>query len=369
MYAILAQRAFHMKVLISLTDQSFTATKSVGIFNVSVGLARGLAACEEISELHILANREVAPLFENMPAHVKVHLIDKAVPRRFGRLWWDQIGLSRAIHRLQPDWAILPKGVPPYFPRLGKTKLACYVHDVNWEYYARLDGATANLLPRYQHLYFKNSLLHALKISDLVLTSTNFNRSRYLSYVPAAHTQVVGIGFDTPSAPFTARSGRDILFYASPYPHKLTSLGVRYMAAWLAQREDAADIRIHVLGGLPDGVTLPDERWISYGRLPEAEMMRILTQDCRAATYFSAYEGFGMPPVECLRAGVPCVASSLPPIRENIPAELLFNNEDEASFIVTMNRAYDMAAMPNRPAYPTWEQVAQRALRAMLAAR
>lgn len=358
-----------MKVVISLTDQSFTATKSVGIFNVSVGLAHGLAACEGIRELHILANREVAPHFENMPAHVRVHLTDKPVPHRFGRLWWDQIGLPRAIRRLKPDWAILPKGVPPYFPRLGKTKLACYVHDVNWEYYARLDGATANLLPRYQHLYFKSSLLHALKISDLVLTSTNFNRSRYLSYVPAAHTQVVGIGFDSPAAPFAASTGRDILFYASPYPHKLTSLGVRYMAAWLAQREDAENIRVHVLGGLPDGVTLPDERWISYGRLPEAEMMRLLTQDCRAATYFSAYEGFGMPPVECLRAGVPCVASSLPPIRENIPAELLFDNEDEGSFIAAMNHAYDMTEMPNRPSYPTWEQVAQRVLKAMRATR
>lgn len=354
-----------MKVLISLTDQSFTTTKSVGIFNVSVGLARGLASCKGISELHILANREVAPLFADMPEHVKLHLTEKEVPRRFRRLWWDQIGLPKTIRRIQPEWAILPKGVPPYFPRLGKTKLACYVHDVNWEYYARLDGATANLLPRYQHLYFKNSLLHALKISDLVLTSTNFNRSRYLSYVPAARTQVVGIGFDTPASPFAERRGRDILFYSSPYPHKLTSLGVRYTAAWLAQREDAENIRVHVLGGLPDGVTLPDAHWISYGRLPEEEMMRLLTQECRAATYFSAYEGFGMPPVECLRSGIPCVASSLPPIRENIPAELLFDNEDEVSFISTMSHAYDMTEMPNRPAYPTWAQVAERVCRAM----
>lgn len=355
-----------MKVLISLTDQSFTATKSVGIFNVSVGLARGLAACEGIEELHILANQEVAPLFAGMPSHVILHMVDKKVPRRFSRLWWDQIGLPRAICRIRPDWAILPKGVPPFFPRIGGAKLACYVHDVNWEYYARLDGATANLLPRYQHVYFKSSLLHALRISDLVLTSTNFNRSRYLSYVPAAKTQVVGIGFDGPVMPMGAGAGRDVLFYASPYPHKLTSLGVRYMAAWLAQRADAEDIRVHVLGGLPDGVVLPDERWISYGRLPEAEMMQLMSGQCRAATYFSAYEGFGMPPVECLRAGVPCVASSLPPIRENVPAELLFDNEDEASFIAVMNRAYDAKAADLKcPAYPTWADVAQRALHAM----
>lgn len=354
-----------MKVLISLTDQSFTSTKSVGIFNVSIGLARGLAACEGIRELHILANTELAPLFREMPPHVTVHLQSKKVPRRFGRVYWDQFGLAAAIRRINPDWAILPKGVAPFLLRWGDTKLACYVHDVNWEYYARLDGATANLLPRYQHVYFKRSLLHALRHSDLVLTSTHFNRARYLSYVPAAKAHVVGIGFDTPAATTRCTTGKDVLLFASPYPHKLTSLGVRYMADWLAQRPDAAAIRIHVLGGLPDGVTLPGPQWISYGRLPEAQMNSILQTHCRAAAYFSAYEGYGMPPVECLRSGIPCVASALPPIRENIPAELLFDNEDEASFIRTMNRAYDSTALPALPPYPTWLQVARRVLRAM----
>ena len=55
-----------MKILLSLTDQSFRATKSVGIFNVSMGLARGLMHCEGVRELHLLGNDECAAQFANL---------------------------------------------------------------------------------------------------------------------------------------------------------------------------------------------------------------------------------------------------------------------------------------------------------------
>lgn len=360
------RKARGLKVLISLTDQSFRATKSVGIYNVSIGLARGLAQSEGVTELHILANREIAPLLADMPPHVHLHLAEKPVPVRYGRLWWDQVGISRAVREIQPDWALLPKGVPPFFPRMGKAKLACYVHDVNWEYYAKLGKGTPNSLPRSQHLYFKSLLLRALRISDLVLTSTQFNKGRYLSYEPRARVEVVGIGFDRAEQPFRSERGRDILFFSSPYPHKLTELGVQRVAAWLNQKgEEGKNIRVHVIGGQTSNFAFPDERWIPYGRLPETEMRRIMTQECRVAVYFSAYEGFGMPPVECLRAGIPCVASDLPPIRENIPAELLFDNEKEESFFAVTNYAYALTELPNGPCYPTWQEVSQRVVQAM----
>ena len=136
-----------MKLLISLTDQSFAATKSVGIFNVSMGLTRGLMSCGEVSELHILGNQECADSFGDRPSHVYFHLLDKPVPRRFGRIFWDQWGVSRAIRAIRPDWAILPKGFPPFFPCIGSTRLACYVHDVNWEYYRHLHGGDSPFPP------------------------------------------------------------------------------------------------------------------------------------------------------------------------------------------------------------------------------
>lgn len=355
-----------MKLLLSLTDQSFHATKSLGIFNVSLGLVRGLMQCDGVDELHILGNESCADAFADCPPHVHVHLAGHPVPGRFSRVWWDQVGVSAAIRRIKPDWAILPKGFPPFFPRMGHTKLACYVHDVIWEYYAGKRGEAGNPFPLHQLLYFRTLGLRALAVSDLVLTSTRFNAGRFSHYAPQARTAVVGIGFDTQAATVSPGGrGRDILFFASPFPHKLTALGVSRLQAWLAQRREAADIRIHVIGSLPESCPPLSPSWIRHGRLSQDELQRLMTGQCKVSAYFSAYEGFGMPPVESLRAGLACVASDIPPIRENIPAEYLFDNKSEESFIRTLNAAYDAETAPVCPAYPTWAQVAGRCVLAM----
>lgn len=354
-----------MKVLLALTDQSFTATKSVGIFNVSMGLARGLMHTPEVTELHILGNNECAVHFSNLPPHVHLHLADKPVPRKFARVWWDQAGVCAAIRRINPDWAILPKGFPPFFPMLGKTKLACYLHDVNWEYYEKKCKEGDSPFPRHELLYFRALGLRSLAVSDLVLTSTQFNKSRYEHYCPGCRTAVVGIGFDAEPRAYKPASGRNILFYASPFPHKLTSLGIQRVEAWLKQRPDAGDIRIHLIGRLPSGLELPGAHWLTHGRLPSEELQRIMRDDCRCALYFSDYEGFGMPPVECLRAGVPCLASALPPICENIPARFTFDNADENDFICKLNSTYNAPDMTELPVYPDWAEVARRCVAAM----
>lgn len=353
-----------MKLALSLTDQSFTATKSIGIFNVSLGLAKGLMAHPRVEELHLIGNAECARAFPSLPPHVRMHESHRPVPQRFGRIWWDQIGLPAAVRKCAPDWALLPKGFPPFFPFLGRTRMACYVHDVIWEYYSRLASHGTCPFPRHELLYFRTLGKRALRQADLVLTSTRFNEQRFKAYAPRAHTAVVGIGFDTPQRR-ERPCGTDVLFYASPFPHKLTALGISRLRAWLGQRKDAAQIRIHVVGKLPEGISLPDERWIQHSRMPQEELLRLMSGQCRTSAYFSEYEGFGMPPIESLRAGIPCAASDIPPIRENMPEHFLFENSSEESFIRCMNEAYDLPACPDCPPFPTWEEVADRCICAM----
>lgn len=357
-----------MKVLIALTDQSFLRTKSMGIFNVSMGLARGLMNCPEITELHILGNDECKDAFRNIPAHVHLHLLDMPVPRRFKRVWWDQLGLSAAIRRIAPDWAILPKGVPPFFPCLGKTKLACYVHDVMWEHYKQRPAADRKgPFPLHEFIYFSNLSLHAMRISDLVLTHTQFNADRILHYQPKARIARIGIGYDdSPPAQPNLEGKKDILTYASTFPHKCTGLTIQRLSEWLEQRCDAADIRIHVVGSMSPGVTLPDNRWIHHDRIPFEKLRELLREKCRMAVYFSDYESYGMPPVECLLNGVPCIASDIPPIRENIPAQYLFRNDSKESFIQTANTVFNGEAPFTCPSFPSWQEVCNRCVEAML---
>ena len=356
-----------MKVLISLTDQSFQRTKSMGIFNVSMGLTKGLMNNPMVSELHILGNEECREAFADVPAHVHVHLTDKAVPRRFARVWWDQIGLCRAIRKIAPDWAILPKGFPPFFPRLGKTKLACYVHDVGWEYYENRPVAERKAaFPTHELLYFRRLSLHAMKISDLVLTHTQFNADRIRHYCPSAEVARIGIGFDAPSptpVPFEERCA--VLTYASTFPHKRMDLVFGRIENWLKQRQDRANIQVHIVGNLPCGCTLPSSNWIHHQRMPLAQLLEITRTKCRMVAYISDYESFGMPPVESMLNGVACITSDLPGPRENVPSQYLFKNEDERGFIETANAVYDGTVPFTCPSFPTWEEVAQRCVVAM----
>lgn len=355
-----------MKIAIALTDQSFQRTKSMGIFNVSMGLTKGLMQHPDVSELHILGNNECKEVFKDCPPHVHLHLLDKPVPRRFVRVWWDQFGLSAVVRKIAPDWLILPKGVPPFFPLLGKTKMACYVHDVMWEHYEqRPPSDRAKAFPLHEFIYFKNLSLHAMKTADIVLTHTKFNQERILSYVPESEICRIGIGFDAPTnLPENAHKS-DILAYASTFPHKRVDLTISRISAWLAQRNEGHDIRVHLVGSLPEGFTLPDSGWIHHKRIPYTELCQLLQKACRFAVYFSDYESYGMPPVECLLNGVPCLASDIPPIRENLPEKYLVPNDNEAAFIAKANEVYDGKIPFECPSYPTWAEVTDRCVRAL----
>ncbi len=355
-----------MKLLISLSDQSFIATKSIGIFNVSMGLVRGLLANNKVKELHILGNEECQESLRALGSNkLHIHLAEQAVPSRFGRIIWDQWGVQKAIRAIDPDWCLLPKGFPPYFPRLGRTKLACYVHDFNWEYYQGKSIAKESPFPRHEMIYFSTLGKRALRVADLILTSTQFNKQRFLSYYSKAPVSVVGIGFDeAPLAPPT-EAGRDVICYISPYPHKRTDLTLRFLHAWHQQRADRENITLHAIGKLAEGISFPSEHWNNQLRIPYQQLLQLQREKCRVSVYASDYEGFGMPPVESLLQGVAPLASDLPPIRENVPECYLFDNEDEAAFVDRMNRLYDGEIAFHCPSYPNWQEVAEHCIQAM----
>lgn len=355
-----------MKIAIALTDQSFAHTKSMGIFNVSMGLTKGLMHHPEVTELHILGNNECADTFANSPKHVHLHLMDKPVPRRFERVWWDQVGLPLAVRKINPEWLLLPKGVPPFFRNIGKTRMACYVHDVMWEHYKKRPKCDREkAFPLHEFIYFKNLSLHAMRCADVILTHTKFNAQRILSYVPQARISRVGIGFDDVPILSEQNKGKDILAFGSTFPHKRLDLTFTRITKWLQQRPDENDINIHLVGSIPDGISLPNQRWIHHKRLPYPQLCELLQKKCRLAVYFSDYESYGMPPVECLINRTPCLASDIPPIRENVPAQYLIANDDEEAFIHTTNDVYDGRLPFICPNYPTWKEVTHACIQAL----
>jgi glycosyltransferase involved in cell wall biosynthesis len=109
------------------------------------------------------------------------------------------------------------------------------------------------------------------------------------------------------------------------------------------------------------------------GWLPRQEVYR-LYQLALAFVYPSAFEGFGMPVLEALAAGIPAACSDIPPLREVAgEAALFFDPADEDALDASLGRitsdnelrARLAAAGPERARPFTWERTALRTLEAL----
>jgi glycosyltransferase involved in cell wall biosynthesis len=130
---------------------------------------------------------------------------------------------------------------------------------------------------------------------------------------------------------------------------------------------EALDRLIRELG-LVDSVELT-------GWIPREELLQFYGR-AQAFVYPSTFEGFGMPVLEAMAAGIPVACADIPPLREVAgEAALFFDplNEDAIAGAldrITMDaglRAKLAEAGPERAREFTWERTARETLAALLA--
>jgi glycosyltransferase involved in cell wall biosynthesis len=331
-----------MTMTYSVADQDLMRTKSVGILNFSVQLFPHLAAREEFDELTLFSNRTFSwP--EPVASRAKIENHDRANRGRLGRIAWDQWGLYQAGVKSGNEWLFLPKGFASFL-RPCPMKLATYVADTIFELY-RKRYPTA--FPRSEGLYFRNCFRGSVKQSRVIFTNTEFvrqsveeaARAEGLSAPPVV---VAGIGFEAPSLPPAEKQDRIVLL-SSRFPHKLTEMAVDYLERW--RREVRYTGAIDVIGGTPAGLVRPEgEQWHWHPRLPAKEFDSLVNQ-ARVLVFSSEYEGFGMPPVEAVLAGVSPVYSEIPATREVMRgAGSGFDNGSYDSFGSAMDHAFRVSA-------------------------
>jgi glycosyltransferase involved in cell wall biosynthesis len=119
--------------------------------------------------------------------------------------------------------------------------------------------------------------------------------------------------------------------------------------------------------GLEDSVQLTD--WI-----PRDELLQLYSR-AQAFVYPSTFEGFGMPVLEAMAAGIPVACSDIPPLREVAGGAALFVDplsEDAIAGaldrIVTdaQLRSNLIEAGPERARKFSWERAARETLAALL---
>lgn len=326
-----------MRLTYSIADQDFVRTKSVGIFNVALGLVERIAVRPEFSRIEVLANHTLVEHLR-LPSNVPVRLCNQAIAGRLRRLLWDQLGVYRIAEQTKNQWLCLPKGFASCVSRCP-VKLATYIHDTIHDFYREKYPSQMSSL---ESMYFFRSLLASIRFSRIIFTNSEFSRAEILRVARAhglATPEVVrvGIGF-TPVTQRWREKDERLLVMTSRWPHKRAELAVDYLAKW--HSASGFQGTIDWLGSLPANLKLPDRPgWRLHSRISDEQLAQWLGRS-RALIYFSEYEGFGMPPVESVLAGTCPVYSRIAATSEVMQGlGCPFENSSYESFAQAMNLA------------------------------
>ncbi|HEY0970440.1 MAG TPA: glycosyltransferase family 1 protein [Gemmatimonadales bacterium] len=282
----------------------------------------------------------------------------RAVPRR---LAW--------IHRGLPAWcgrhgaAVLHKlatEVP--WTRPGSTRLLTTVQDFMGEYYQEQRATLgADSLAGWPHrAYFAAVTRRCFATSDLVLTTTaavaGEARLRFPAAAPRLRTVPLGVAHEALAPLPGAGAGRApvgrppaVLCVGAFLPHKGQREAVaafsRFAARW---PEAAAGATLTLRGHVADAAYHADVRadaassaassGIVFASYDAAASPGAVYEGADVLLQLSAYEGFGLPPLEAQAAGVPVICSDIPVFREVLGDGACFVPRDDAEGVAAAIR-------------------------------
>jgi len=320
------------------------------------------------NEYFVFTNQETGP--DLVPQQPNFHQMPQPVRARHrpARIVWEQTGLPLAVARLGLD-ALLNPGftAPVYCGCPAVTVFHDMQHKRHPEHFSRLDLLSWRVL-----------LFAAAHRATLLLADSDATRADVLRYyrLPAAKVRVVRLGVD-PAFFGLARAPEKLLLTVSTlHPHKGLDALLRAFAQF---RRAQPDFRL-VIAGLRGFHAEALERLREELKLTGAveftgwvprEQLYDLYRRAWAFLYPSTFEGFGMPVVEALAAGIPTGCSNIEPLAAIAgDAALLFEPGDGAAICGAMARlATDDAlrarlasAGPARAAEFSWTATARATL-------
>jgi glycosyltransferase involved in cell wall biosynthesis len=336
-------------------------------------LLGALAEIDPCNRYFVFTNREtglgLAPRqanFETLPQNVR------AVSRP-ARIAWEQTRLPLAAARLRLDVLFNPGFTAPLFcPCPQVTVFHDLQHKRHPGYFRRFD------LPFWNFFLFWAAQVSARLIAVSDATAGDLEKFYRL---PAAKVRVVPEGVD----PLFFEIGRRrapqpfLLAVSTLHPHKNLD---RLLRAFAEFRRERPGFRLVVCGmhgfftaplldlrqslGLSEAVEFP-------GWIPREELYDLYAR-AWGFVYPSLFEGFGLPVLEALAAGVPAACSGIQPIAGIAgDAALLFDPLDSAALLAAMRRivaddplrARLAQAGPLRAARFSWRQTAESTLAAL----
>ncbi len=340
------------------------------------GLLAALAEIDAVNQYFVFTNRETGP--DLAPPAPNFHLAPQAVraSSRPARILWEQTALPLAALRLRLDVLLNPGFTAP---------LACacpqvtVFHDLQHkrhpEYFRWFD------LPAWEFFLFWSAQVSRLILADSEATAADLRRFYRL---PDAKIRTVPLGvdpvfFDLARCRAAAAPERFLLAVSTLHPHKNLDGLLRAFAIF---RRAHPEFRLVVCGmhgfftgplqelrqslGLADAVEFP-------GWIPRPDLHSLYAR-AWAFLYPTRFEGFGLPVLEALAAGVPTACSNIQPVAGiAADAALAFDPARTEEIAAAMARLVDeeplrlrlAEAGPLRAAQFSWAATARKTLAAL----
>ncbi len=345
--------------------------------NLLVALADIEAASASPNQYFVFTNRETGP--DLVPKHANFTWMPQPVRAAFrpARLLWEQTLLPLAAARLHLDVMLNPGFTAPLVsPCPQVTVFHDLQHKRHPEYFRWFD------LPFWNFFLYWSARVSQGLLADSEATAADLRRFYRLPESPhKSKLRVVHLGVDPGFFPIAARRRPDpfLLTVSTLHPHKnLASL----LRAFAEFRATHPEFRLVVCGfhgfvsgplhelreslALGDTVEFP-------GWIPRENLLDLYAR-AWAFVYPSLFEGFGLPVLEALAAGVPLACSSIEPIATIAgDAALLFDPHDARALAGAMVRITDdtelrerlAAAGPGRASHFSWRATAAATLEAL----
>ena len=339
-------------------------------------LLQALSEIDDRNQYVIFTNRETDSAIAPARPNFTVAPLPVRATSRPSRILWEQTGLPLAVRRHRLDVLFNPGFTAPVFcPCPSVTVFHDLQHKRHPEFFRWFD------LPFWRLLLWLSA--HRSRLLVAVSQATRADLLHYYR-IPPEKVLVIPHGVEhvfceISNKRIQIKPEHCLLAVSTLHPHKNLDRLIRAFAHF---HRSHPDFRLVIAGmrgfhatelekliaelGLQAAVRLTG--WVSRNELAELYL--------RAWAFINPtlFEGFGMPVLEALAAGIPTACSSIEPLRSLAgEAALLFDPQSEAALLDAIERiatdsklrARLAAAGPRRAADFSWRQAAEQTLAAL----
>jgi glycosyltransferase involved in cell wall biosynthesis len=335
-----------------------------GVGGTEIYLRNLLAALTRIdhsNEYFVFTNRETG---SDLPHAVPLGI---SASNRPARLLLEQTRLPREVRRLRLD-VLLNAGFTA--PLITRAPNVTVFHDLQHKRHPEH-------FRWFDRPFWSMFLYGAVTRSELLIAVSDETKRDLMRFydLPPERVRVIPHGVNDDFFAIERRPEPFILYVSTLHPHKNHE---RLLRAFARFHTAHRDYRL-VLAGMPGFHADAVQRTVSElglgsavritGWIPRDELLDLYRR-AAAFVYPSTFEGFGMPVLEAMAAGVPLACSNIEPLASiTAGAAVLFPPDDEGALAAALDRVTSdtslVATGRERARQFTWDECARRTLAAL----